>query len=91
MSRGNKQNTYVSYLDKFGIRLENGYQILPPENQCKDHQSLDNNAFEHTEFQSLFASVDLARTEILTRDSRACLAETVEHIIREYLYIEGCR
>ena len=90
MRRRYEQDSDISNLNESGIGREYADHALAAQEQHRDHESFDDDAFEHAELQRLFASVQLPGSVILTRESRARLTKAVEYIVREYLKVE-CR
>ena len=63
--------------------IKNGACIVTDTNMAKA-------GINKAELKRSLASVELPRAVVLTRKSRACLAEAVEHIVREDLDVECC-
>ena len=83
-----EHNADITDLYELGIGREDRDQVSSEEQQAGYHDTLYYNTFNKAELKRSLTSVELPRAVVLARKSRACLAEAVKHIVREYLDIE---
>ena len=88
MRSRDEHNADITDLHELGIGREDRDQVSSEEQQAGYHDTLYYNTFNKAELKRSLTSVELPRAVVLARKSRACLAEAVKHIVREYLDIK---